>query len=566
MRGRQVIDMIKIRLMACVVIVLAGFASAETATAPHGMVASVHPLATDAGVHALKSGGNAIDAAVATALTLGVVDGHNSGIGGGCFMLVRLADGTFYAFDGREMAPAKSTPDMFIRNGKPDMNLSQTGALASGVPGSLAVYQYAVSHFGKKKLSELLLPAAQIAEQGFAIDSKYAAKLKYAQKNLALFTDSRAIFLKTDGRSYVEGDILKQSDLAASYQFLAAQGIDWFYRGDFAKKISAWMSANGGIVTESDFANYQMKIRKPIVSTYRGYTIIGFPPPSSGGLHVAQILSMLERFDLAALEKQNPVLRIHVMAEAMKLAFADRSFWLGDPDFVRVPTGLLDSKYLAHRSALIDPTHASDNVKPGEPYHADEEYFGKHTTHIAAADDAGNWVAITTTVNTAFGSKVVIPGTGILLNNQMDDFSTPGAANAFKLIGSKANAPEPGKRPLSSMSPTIVLKNDQPFLTVGAAGGPKIITQVALLISNVIDLQDDLGAAMSRLRFHHQWSPEELWIEKNAPDELVKGLMKLGHKVDLANPTGATQAIMRTSDGQFTGASEPRVPGKAAGL
>ncbi len=555
----------KVCLLIAGILLVAGQLCAQTATAQHGMVASVHPLATDAGVAALKAGGNAIDAAVATALTLGVVDGHNSGIGGGCFMLIRLADGRIIALDGREMAPGNATPDMFIRNGKPDMNLSQTGALASGVPGSLAVYAYALEHYGKKKLKDAILPAADLAENGFAIDSKYAGKLKHTQKELALFPATRKIFLKADGSPYAQGEILKQTDLAKSYRIIATQGIDWFYGGDFSRAVEKWMKANQGILINSDFTGYMMQVRNPLVSNYRGYTIVGFPPPSSGGVHVAQILSILERFDICQIQQSDPVLRVHVMAEAMKLAFADRATWLGDPDFVHVPTGLLDSQYLANRSALINLDRASADVKPGQPYHPDEEYFGKHTTHIAVADDTGNWVALTATVNTAFGSKVVVPGTGILLNNQMDDFSTPGAANAFHLIGSKANAPEPGKRPLSSMSPTIVLKDGQPILTVGAAGGPKIITQVVLLISNVIDLHDDLATAMARPRFHHQWSPEELWVEKSVPAELQLGLAKLGHKLNVAPPTGATQAIIRLPDGMFVGASEPRVPGKAAG-
>jgi gamma-glutamyltranspeptidase/glutathione hydrolase len=542
------------------------FVDAEVATAPHGMVASVHPLATDAGVNALKSGGNAIDAAIATALTLGVVDGHNSGIGGGCFMLIRTADGKNYCLDGREMAPAAATADMFVRNGKGDTTLSQNGALASGVPGSLAVYAYAAEHFGKKKLADLITPAAQIADAGFPIDDKYAGKLKSTAKLIAKFPDTAAILLKPDGSPYQAGEILKQTDLAKTYRAIAEQGTDYYYHGPFAQAVEKWMKANGGILTAADYANYQMKLRDPLVTSYRGYTIIGFPPPSSGGLHVAQILSMLERFDLGAMEKSNPAQRVSVMADAMDLAFADRAYFLGDPDFVHVPTGLLDPGYLASRSKLIDPNHALPQIDHGNPPAFDTEYFGKHTTHISTADDQGNWVALTTTVNTAFGSKVIIPGTGVIMNDQMDDFSIqPGVANAFKLVGSDANAVAAGKRPCSCMSPTIVLKDGKPIMTVGAAGGPKIITQVVLLISNVIDLHDDLGTAIARPRFHDQWSPAELWIENNYPADILAALEKMGHKLDRAKPTGATQAIEREPDGTFIGASEPRVPGKAAG-
>jgi gamma-glutamyltranspeptidase/glutathione hydrolase len=541
-------------------------ARANVAEALHGMVASVQPQATDAGVSILKDGGNAVDAAIATALTLGVVDGHNSGIGGGCFMLVRLADGRIFALDGRETAGAKATPDMFIRNGKGDTDLSQTGALASGIPGSLAVYQYAAEHFGKKKLADLLAPGIQYAQQGFALQPNYAKGLKKLAPTIAKFPGTAAIFLKPDGSTFEAGDIIKQPDLAASYQAIAQDGIGWFYGGPFAHSVEQWMKSNGGILTAADFANYQMKLREPLISQYRGYTIVGFPPPSSGGVHVAQMLNILQHFDIAALEKQNPVLRVHVIAEAMKLAFADRAYWLGDPDFVHVPRGLIDPAYGEALAKKISLDKCLTDVQHGTPANSGDDYFGKHTTHITAADDAGNWVAITATVNTFLGSKVVIPGSGIIMNDQMDDFSIqPGVPNAFHLVGGEANAPGPGKRPLSSMSPTIILKDNQPVITLGAAGGPKIITQVLLVASNLIDLHDDLGTAMARPRFHHQWSPDTLWIENTFAPEVMKGLEKLDHKLDPQPPAGATQAILRRPDGTFVGASEPRLSGKAEG-
>jgi gamma-glutamyltranspeptidase/glutathione hydrolase len=539
---------------------------ANVAEAQHGMVASVQPIATDAGVAILKNGGNAVDAAIATALTLGVVDGHNSGIGGGCFMLVRLADGRTFALDGRETAGAKATPTMFIRNGKGDTNLSQTGSLASGVPGSLAVYQYAAEHFGKKKLADLLAPGIDQAQNGFPLGKLYARGLAKMATTMASFPPTAAIFLKPDGSPFEAGTVIKQPDLAASYQSIATDGIGWFYGGPFAQSVEKWMSANGGILTAADFANYQMKVREPLITKYRDYTIVGFPPPSSGGVHVAEMLNILNHFDIAALQKQDPVLRIHVISEAMKLAFADRAFWLGDPDFVHVPKGLIDPGYGADLAKKINLDKCITDVEHGVPPAANDDYFGKHTTHIAAADDAGNWVGITATVNTFMGSKVVIPGTGIIMNDQMDDFSIqPGVPNAFHLIGGEANAPGPGKRPLSSMSPTIILHDGQPVITVGAAGGPKIITQVLLVTSNLIDLKDDLATAMSRPRFHHQWSPDQLWIENTFPPEIFTGLEKLGHTLDIEPPVGATQAILRKADGTFVGASEPRLPGKAAG-
>ena len=544
-------------------------ARADVSVASRGMVASVNPLATEAGVKVLQRGGNAIDAAVATALTLGVVDGYNSGIGGGCFLLARLADGRLIALDGRETAPMRATRTMFIRNGKGDSSLSQTGALASGVPGSLAVYQFAVSHFGKSRLGDLILPAADLAERGFKIDERFARKIASVALEIARFPATSMVLFTTDGKPYKAGDLFRQPDLARTYRAIAAKGTDWFYKGPFSAAAEAWMNSNGGLLTATDFSRYQIKERKPLISKYRGYTIVGFPPPSSGGVHVAQILSILEHFDLNALEKQNPASRVHVMAEAMKLAFADRAYWLGDPDFVDVPKGLVDPAYCADRAKMINPNSTMTGVAHGDPRPASgypAGFFEKHTTHIAAADEAGNWVAITTTVNTTFGSKVIVPGTGVVLNNQMDDFSIqPGKPNAFNLVGGDANSPAGGKRPLSSMSPTIIMKDNQPIMTLGAAGGPTIISQVVLAATNVLDLHDDLGTAIGRLRFHHQWSPDRLTIEDTAPSQLMAGLAKLGQKIEKTSSIGVTQAILRLPDGRFVGTSDPRVNGKAAG-
>ena len=540
-------------------------ARAEVASGGHGIVASVHPLATEAGVNAMKNGGNAIDAAVAVALTLGVVDGHNSGIGGGCFMLIRRANGEFVALDGRETAPAAATRDMFLRDGKGDTNLSQTGALASGVPGALAVYAQAVAKYGRKPLAELLLPAAKIAEDGFPIDLGYARKLESTAEKLSRFESSAAIFFNADGAVFKRGDVLKQTDLAKSYRAIAEHGSDWFYRGDYAHAVAAWMQAHGGIMTAADFQNYAVRQRQQFSTTYRGYEVVGLPPPSSGGVHVAEILNILENFDLKAATA--PGARHHLIAEAMKLAFADRAFWLGDPDFVNVPRGLVDKTYARELAERIHAERTTPVPSHGLPPDAETRLFEKHTTHFSTADAAGNWVACTATINTSFGSKVIVPGTGILLNNEMDDFSIePGVPNAFKLVGAEANAVAPGKRPLSSMSPTIVLKDGQPILALGAAGGPTIISQTVLNLIAILDLGQPLDAALAQPRIHQQWQPDQLRIEAALPADTRAALEARGHQL-FSEPTyGASQIVGRSPDGKsFVGASDPRTSGKAAG-
>ena len=543
-------------------------ANGNPVRAMRGMVATVQPLATDVGVGVLRRGGNAIDAAVAAALTLGVVDNHNSGLGGGCFILLRLANGRLVAIDGRETAPAAATRDMFVRSGTARTELSQTGPLAVGVPGALAAYNRAIEYFGNRNLAELLQPAAELAEQGFPIDAIYAGNLRRTARVLAAFEGSRSVLFKADATPYRDGEILKQPDLARTYRAIAEHGPSWFYRGSFAKVVCQWMAEHGGILTVDDFARYRAKFRDPIVSTYRGHTIVGFPPPSSGGIHVAQILNTLEHFDLGRLQREDSSKRIHVMAEAMKLAFADRAHWLGDSDFARVPRGLIDKGYAAGLARSVDPQRASTVPRHGLPPAWQSDIYGRHTTHIAAADAAGNWVAITATVNTSFGSKVIVPGTGVVLNNEMDDFSIqPGVPNAFGLIGAENNAIAPGKRPLSSMSPTIVLKDGRPVLTLGAAGGPKIITQVVLAIVNHLDLGMPIEEAIGVGRFHHQWSPDWLVVERTVPMETVEALEKRGHVVRRLESAGVTQAIAISPETtELIGVHDPRVPGKAAGF
>ncbi len=514
----------------------------------------------------MKSGGNAVDAAVAAALTLGVVDGCNAGIGGGCFLLIHTAVGDDFAIDGRETAPRAASRDMFVRDGKADPHLSQTGALASGTPGALAAYELALRRYGKLPLKTHLLAAAEIAEHGFRVDARYAGRLKSTAEDLARFDESRAIFLKPDGQPFAEGELLKQLDLAASYRQIAEKGSAWFYHGPFAEAAAGWMQKHGGILTAQDFAEYHPVIREPVRSTYRGYDIVSFPPPSSGGVHVLEILNTLESFPLRKFGPTS-VDEIHVVTEAMKLAFVDRAFWLGDPDFVPVPRGLISKEYAKTLAAKIQMDKAAEVANHGTPDHAVDDIFLKHTTHLSTADAEGNWVACTATINTSFGSKVVVPGTGVLLNNEMDDFSIqPGVPNAFKLIGGEANAVAPGKRPLSSMSPSIVLKDGQPILSVGAAGGPTIISQTLLAIINTIDFDMDVEAALTSPRFHHQWKPEELTIEKSVDPAVRDTLRQRGHALSEVNSLGACQAVARpASQTIFFGAADPRIPGAAAG-
>lgn len=538
-------------------------------------VASVHPLATAAGIKALEQGGNAVDAAIATAITLGVVDGHNSGLGGGCFILIRAADGTVAAIDARETAPALASRDMYLKPGTAEprevnAEASKTGALAVATPGALAGYALALERFGKLKLADVALPAAKLAEDGFALDAVYARKLASTKEQLALFPATKALFFKEDGGVLKEGDILKQPDLATTLRAIANGGSRAFYEGKFADRVGEWMAANGGVLRKGDLCAYTPKLREPLRTTYRGQEIIGFPPPSSGGVHVAQILNTLEGFDLAALP---PADRVHTTAEAMKAAFADRAYWLGDPDFVPVPTGLLDKEYAKTLASRIQPSGSAVTVPGhGTPPRADTDVFGdllKHTTHLSTADAEGNWVALTQTVNTTFGSKVIVPGTGVILNNEMDDFAAaPGAPNAFKLVGSDANAVAPRKRPLSSMSPTIVVKDGKPFLSVGAAGGPTIISQTLQNLVNVLDLKMSLQQAIAAPRIHHQWSPDELRMEPAFGPEILEAMKQRGHTVKEAGKVGigVSQGV-RWDEGKgvFEPVHDPRVPGAVGG-
>ncbi|TWT48835.1 gamma-glutamyltransferase [Botrimarina hoheduenensis] len=540
--------------------------STHSAVGSRYAVATVQPLATDAAMAVFEEGGNAVDAAIAAALTLSVVDNHNSGIGGGCLCLVRTPAGELLAIDGRETAPALATPEMFVVGGEADPRLSQTGPLAVGTPGALAAYALLAKTAGSKPLSRLLEPGRRAAAEGFAIDKNYADRLKSNAKELGKFPATRAVFLDAEGQPHREGHPLVQADLAKTYGALIENGPDWFYRGPFAQRVGAWMQAEGGRLRASDFATYKALRREPIVSTYRGRQIIGFPPPSSGGVHVAQVLNLIERYELSTLFEDDPLTATHVVAEAMKIAFADRAHWLGDSDFVEVPRGLSAKSYADQLAGKIRLKRVTQVKSHGEPPEWRQDVFGRHTTHIAAADAEGYWVAITATVNTGFGSKVIVPGTGVILNNEMDDFSIqPGTPNAFGLVGAANNAVAAGKRPLSSMSPTLVLDAEgRPLMALGAAGGPKIISQVILMLINTVDRQMSLAEAVAAPRWHHQWRPDVLSVEKGFDPGLLLGLLDRGHTLTQLPTAGVGQAIGRDAEDRLIAVNDPRVAGKSA--
>lgn len=542
---------------------------AESATVARGTknaCATVSPYATDAAMQVFDRGGNAIDAAVVASLMLSVVDGHNSGIGGGCLAIVRTAAGEVFAIDGREMAPQAASPEMFYTNGKPDPRKSQIGPLASGVPGLLAALHQLSTRFGALNWESSLRAAAERARQGFVISKSYESRLASVVKHIRKFEASAKVLLNDSGKAWRAGETLVQKDLARTLEKVADEGIDWFYGGEFSRRVEQFMSTAGGLMTKADFLKYRAKQRTPILQDYRGHRVVGFPPPSSGGIHNAQMLAMLEQFDVKAVFAESEAKGRHLLAEVMKRAMADRAYWLGDADFAKVPRGLLDKGYLKSRAADIDLELASDVESHGLPPRAELDLFspGNHTTHLTAADAEGNVVALTQTVNTTFGSKVIIPGTGVVMNNELDDFSiAPGVRNAFGLLGSEANLIAPGKRPLSSMSPTLVLDaSGAPVLTCGAAGGPKIITTVLQALVRVLDLGQMVDQAIAAPRAHHQWSPNELVCERAIPDEVVKQLEGFGHKIRRIGTAAVGQGIQFSSRGLIA-ASDPRVESSA---
>ena len=527
--------------------------------ASNGMVASEQELASRIGLDILKSGGNAVDAAVAMGFALAVALPNAGNIGGGGFMMVHDAKtGKSVALDFREVAPAKATRDMYLdAQGKVIDGKSLYTHYAVGVPGTVAGMEHALKRWGTLPLSRVVAPAVALADKGFPVSETLAKILQQEQKNMGRWPATQAIFWK-NGAPLKRGDLLTQKDLAQSLRLIGEQGAKAFYEGAIAQKIAAEMAPHAGALSLQDLKNYKVVEREPVRGSYRGYQIVTMPPPSSGGAHLIQILNMMERWPMNQWGV-NSAKSIHHMAEGMKLAYADRAEYLGDPDFVKVPLkGLISKRYADQLAAGINATQArsAKDIKPGKP----QPYESDQTTHYSVVDKAGNAVAVTYTLNTNFGSGIVAKGTGIMLNNEMDDFSAkPGVANAYGLVGGEANAVAAGKRPLSSMTPTLVLKDGKPTLVIGSPGGARIITTVLQTVVNTIDFGMNPAEAAATPRFHHQWTPDELRIEKGFSADTLALLRQWGHNVAVKPSMGRTQTI-QIRDGMLYGASDPRNP------
>jgi gamma-glutamyltranspeptidase/glutathione hydrolase len=533
--------------------------------ATHGMVVTGEDIAAQIGVEVLQKGGNAVDAAVTIGLVKAVTYPRAGNIGGGGFMLIYSAKTEeIVAIDYREKAPAKATRDMFLdEKGNVDSDLSLFSYQSAGVPGTIAGMAMALEKYGTFSLADALAPAIAIAEEGFIITRASTDYIKKQEKRLKRYPTTAAIFFKPDGSFYEAGDRFVQNDLANTLKAIAKKGIKAFYDGEIADLIVRDMAAHGGLITKADLANYQPVLRKPIHGTYRGYDIYSMSPPSSGGVHIVQILNLLENYDMGLLG-HNTAITIHLMAEAMKRAYADRSKYLGDTDFFSVPLkGLTSKAYAAALNQQINRQKASvsQDILPGKPTH----YESNETTHYSVVDKEGNAVSNTYTLNFSFGSGIVVKGAGFLLNNEMDDFSAkPGVPNAYGLIGSTANAIEPHKRMLSSMSPTIVLKDGKPFLVTGSMGGSRIITTTLQVIMNVIDHNMNIQEAVNAVRIHHQWLPDEIRVEEGLSLDTMKLLAEKGHKVVVKEAIGAAASIL-IDQKTLSGANDPRRQGMALG-
>ncbi len=532
--------------------------------ARHAMVVAQEPLAADVGLSILQSGGNAIDAAVAIGFALAVTHPFAGNIGGGGFLLARFADGRTTFIDFREKAPLAAARNMYLDSAGNVTRDSQLGWRASGVPGSVRGFELAHHKYGRKPWSDLLAPAIRLASDGFPVSYALSESLhgQSTVRKLSQFPDSKRIFLGVD-----YGDKLVQSDLARTLQRIQQHGAADFYEGETAQKLAAAMQANGGLITLQDLKSYQAVERAPLRGRYRDYEVITAPPPSSGGIGILQMLGMLEG---SGYEKSGAgsAASIHYVAEAMRRFYADRSEYFGDPDFYKVPvTRLLDSAYIAARRASIDPHRAtpSDQIRPGNL----KNHESSQTTHFNVVDAEGNAVAVTYTLNGGYGSGVTAPGLGFLLNNEMDDFAAkPGTENMFHLIQGEANAIQPAKRPLSSMTPTILLHNGQFFMALGAPGGGRIINGVLEVILNVVDFHMNVQEAVDWPRFHHQWMPDELYLEKGISPDTAALLSAMGHKIasfEATDPVVARVEAILNDAGWLQGAADGRGNAKAEG-
>ena len=527
--------------------------------AKNGMVVTSHTVATEAALQVLEQGGNAIDAAVTAGFVLAVTQPRSGNIGGGGFMLISSEKkNEVISIDYREKAPAAASRDMFLdKAGKVDSELSRFSHHSAGVPGTVAGLAFALEQYGTLSLADALAPAIKLSEKGFSVPPRFAQGVQSAQKRLFKYPAGKKKFKKADGNFYEPGDLFRQPALAATLKRIARDGAREFYTGKTAQLIVEEMKRGDGLVTMADLKNYQPEIRVPVHGTYRGYDVFSTGPPSSGGVHIVQLLNILEGYPIAE-AGLNSARTIHYMVEAMKRVYADRAQFLGDPDFVSVPTaGLTAKKYAAQLRTSIDPNRASNSndIKHGNPV----GYESNETTHFSIVDRFGNAVSNTYTINFSYGSGIVVDGAGFLLNNEMDDFSAkPGIPNAYGLIGGEANQIAPNKRMLSSMSPTIVKKEGENYLITGSPGGSRIITTTLQVIMNVIDHQLNPLAAVSSPRIHHQWLPDEIRIEQGISPDTINLLRAMGHTVKENRAMGASQTIVVGEDGTLYGGADPR--------
>jgi gamma-glutamyltranspeptidase/glutathione hydrolase len=557
-------------LLVVVLVLLPGAGTRGASRAPvraaHGMVGSTSETASRVGVEIMRRGGNAVDAAVAVGFALAVTYPAAGNLGGGGLMLIRFADGRATAIDYRETAPAAATRDMFLdAEGNPVAERSLVGPLAAGVPGSVAGLALAHRTYGRLTFADLVAPAIALAESGFDVEHALSEQIAGESKLLQRFPEAAQTFLP-GGRALEAGTRFVQKDLARTLRLIAARGEDAFYRGEIAGLIVSEMQRTGGLITKADLVGYVPIERQPLTGTYRDYGVTAFPPVSSGGVALIQLLNILEGFPLAE-SGPNSSRTIHVMAEAEKRVYADRAEWLGDPAFFKVPlAGLLSKRYAVQRRASMDMTRAtpSREVRPGSA----NDFESAQTTHYSIVDAEGTAVSTTTTLNGWFGSGQIVRGAGFLLNNEMDDFSAkPGVPNMYGLVGGEANAVAPRKRMLSSMTPTIVTRNGKSFLVVGSPGGSRIITTVLQVIVNVIDHGMNVQEAVDAPRFHHQWLPDEIRLERQGfPADVVSALTALGHQTSVQPDMGDVHAIMiDPKTGARLGASDPRMNGRTLG-